>query len=73
MPSKKIEIHKFNLDNRRKLFEEKAPNKVEYELVMKHLKELSNGEVTGKIVSEKRQRKLLDMFVIFFNYYKKPS
>lgn len=73
MPYKKIEIHKFNLDNRRKLFEEKAPNKVEYELVMKHLKELSNGEVTGKIVSEKRQRKLLDMFVIFFNYYKKPS
>lgn len=69
MPYNKIEVHGFNFDSRVKLFQRVCPK--ESKKVMEHLKQLGNGEITGRVVSEQRQRKLLDMFTLFFKNYKK--
>ena len=73
MVFKKIDIHPHNLQSRIKGFEKYAPSKQEYDSVIEHLRLLSLGEITGKEVSEKRQRKLLDMFIMFFKHSKKPT
>lgn len=73
MAYKKIDIHAFNLDNRIKLLEDRISSDKEFKSVMEHLRLLSLGEITGKEISEKRQRKLIDMFTIFFRYYNKET
>lgn len=66
MPYEKIEIHPFNFKSRLKKFKTQVPNKKSYDEILSFLQCLSRGEITGKIVGEKRQRKLLDMFILFF-------
>ena len=73
MVYKKIEIHPFNLENRIKLFKTRAPSKKEFDSVMEHLRLLKIGEITGKPIGEARERKLIDMFSIFFKYYRKET
>jgi len=68
---KKINIHPFNLESRIKLLQEKVTHKQDYDLILEHLKLLRNGEITGKSIGEARERKLIDMFSIFFKNYKK--
>ena len=70
MVYEKISIHPLKLENRISLFKITAPQV--FDKVMNHLKALSNGEITGNKISEARQRKLIDMFSIFFKNYKKP-
>ena len=72
MVYKKINIHAFNLENRIKLFKTRASKK-EFDRVMEHIKQLRNGEITGKPIGEARERKLIDMFTIFYNYFKKDT
>lgn len=70
MAYKKIQIHPFKLENRIALFRTRA-NKTDFKIVMDHLNHLKNGEITGRAITEARQRKLIDLFSIFFNNYKK--
>lgn len=73
MTYQKISIHSSNLGAAKRTFQKYAPTEQEYKAVLEHLRELSNGEVTGKPISEKRQIKILSMFGVFFKHYKKQS
>lgn len=74
MAFKRIEIHKnINLQSRKEGFRKIAPNDKEYQNVMEFLRLLTLGEINGKPIGENRQRKILDMFLIFFKNYDKPT
>jgi len=69
----KIEMHKTYLENRKQKLKEVAPSDVEYKKVLGHLKLLEIGEITGKPIGEKRQQKIIDMFILFFKNYKENT
>lgn len=72
MAYEKISIHNYDLESRKELFR-KMVSPTEYDLVMKHLRQLANGELSNRAVGERRQLKLLDMFTIFYKNINKPS
>lgn len=61
----KVEIHPFNFESRLERFKSQCIQK-DYKPIMDFLKALARGEVTGKVVTKKRQRKLIDMFLIYY-------
>lgn len=69
----KIEIHPIDLDSRKETLKNYTPDESEYKSILDHLRQLSNGEITGKNVGERRQVKLIDMFTLFFKNYKKST
>ncbi len=70
MAYQKIDIHPVDYERVKKKLRDYVPTEKEYEEVIEHLRQLANGEITGKQVGIKRQVKLIHMFGIFFKNYK---
>lgn len=73
MVFQKIDIHPVNHERVKTKLKQYVPTDKEYKDILEHLRQLANGEVTGKVVGEKRIVKLLHMFGLFFKNYKKST
>lgn len=73
MAFEKIEIHKIDLESRKEILKKYSPDDKETKSLLEHLRLLALGEITGKPIGERRQCKLIDMFILFFKNYPKNT